>query len=429
MWDRQDAAVGEMIACAFVGAFAPPGNNLTNPAFSPAGHLFQERLLASLNDAEIEISQVFSLRTVVSYPRGDRVWYPAARGDIGGRFPATLIPFVNLGALKPITAGLALFPRLLAWVWKHRHRPRVILQYNVTSPPGIVSIVAGRLTRTKVCAVVADINVPGAGPVASNRLRRIEYWLQAYSLPRFDGLVVLTRRIAQDFAPNTPHILMEGGAPDPHPAHGGTASFPQRQDSDPFVVMYSGRLVALKGVPLLLSAFSRLEGHRYRLWISGDGPLRGDVERAAARDRRIRYFGLLPVHEMRERYRQATVFVNPHSAKLRSARYVFPSKLIEYLATGKPVITTCSTPEVEEEYASVSFVLTEEDPAELAGMIRRLAQMPQVQLDAMGERGRAFILGQKSWGVQGRRIAVFLKALVDRRAVPPDGWAVSDSHG
>lgn len=421
--------MGETIACAFVGAFAPSGDNSTNPAFSPAGHLFQELLLASLDDAEIEISQVFSLRTVVSYPRGDRVWYPAARGDIGGRFPATLISFVNLGALKPITAGLSLFPHLLAWAWRHRHRPRVILQYNVTSPPGIVSVLAGRLTGTKVCAVVADINVPEAVSVASNPLRRIEYWLQAYILPRFDGLVVLTRQMAQDFAPHTPHILMEGGAPDPPPALDGTASCPPRQDSDPFVVMYSGRLVELKGVPLLLSAFSRLEGDRYRLWISGDGPLRGDVERAAARDPRIRYFGLLPVHEMRERYGQATVFINPHSTKLRSARYVFPSKLIEYLATGKPVITTCSTPEVEEEYAGVAFVLTEEDPAELAGMIRRVAQMPQSQLELMGERGRAFVLGKKSWRVQGRRIAVFLKAIVNRRAFPPDGWAASDSHG
>ena len=277
------------------GSFSPEGDGPENPAYSAAGQLLQQRILRGLEDAGAEISAVFAMRSVPSYPRGRSLLFRRSEQSVGS-WRARSIPFVNLGPAKTVTAGASLFPELLAWAWRNRGRPRAVLLYNVNAPPGAVSLLAGRLTGTPTFAVVADIQVPGSGFYEDNLLRRLDFRLQVRTLPLLDGLVVLTKRMVTDFAPRSPWLLVEGGVPDEAPV---LPSAPPRQDPAPgappapVVFMYSGSLTDLKGIPLLLAAFERARGEHLRLWIAGGGPLLAEVEAAAARDARIRFWGSL----------------------------------------------------------------------------------------------------------------------------------------
>ena len=180
----------------------------------------------------------------------------------------------------------------------------------------------------------------------------------------------------------------------------------------PVVFMYSGSLTDLKGIPLLLAAFARARGDHLRLWIAGGGPLLAEVQAAAARDPRIRFWGSLPHAEVTRVYGDVDVFVNPHSTRHESARYLFPSKLLEYLAFGRPVITTCSTPEVAEEYGDVAYVMEREDPAELAALLERVGRMTPAERQARGQACRALVAERKTWSRQGRRMLDFIGAIV-----------------
>lgn len=410
--ERMDGhgAAAEPIALAFVGTFAMDGDGPHNPAYSPAGHLLQERIVQGLAGAGAEISAVFSVRPVPSYPRARLFWGPA-RQTVAGRFAARLLPFVNLGPVKTLTTSLALLPGLLAWAWRQRGRPRAVLLYNVTVPPGIVSVLAGRLTGTRVVAVVADVQVPGSGFYADTLLRRLEYRLQTRTLPLLDGMIVLTRRMQADFAPRSPWMLMEGGVPEE--AVAGPALPAPAGDADaPVVFMYSGTLTELKGLPLLLAGFERARGAHLRLWIAGGGPLQPEVEAAAARDPRIRFWGMLPHADVMRVYEDVDVFVNPHSVRHVTARYLFPSKLLEYLAMGRPVITTCSTPEVREEYGDVAFVMDGDEPAELAMLFERVGGMTPAERRDCGALCRARVAERKTWPRQGRRMLDFIGGVV-----------------
>lgn len=403
------------ISLAYVGAWLPGSREESATAFSQAGTFFQQRLVESVASAGCHVSRVFSLRPVASYPVDRRLWFRPETTRFLDRFPATLLPFVNLGAAKTLTSGFALLPLLLCWAWRERDRRRVILLYNMTSPPGLASVLAGWLSRTKVVALIADIQVPGDGLVPDNLLRRMEFALLRRTLPLADGLIVLTSRMALDFAPGTPFLQMEGavderlGEPTVAPDTGKFTHPPAGSAEDPFIILYAGHLSALKGIPLLLEAFRMLDGDRFQLWITGAGPLHDQVEKAVLGDPRITFWGF-PAHEdLLALYQCATVLVNPHSTLARSARYLFPSKLMEYLATGKPVVSTRSTPEVEEEYGDLLFLLPTETPDELAELIRRLAALPEGELLDRGRRGRRFVLSRKSWEVQGARILHFIQ--------------------
>lgn len=419
--NQGEDAAARPIAIAFVGAFGLEGDGPENPAYSPAGHLLQERILHGLESAGADISAVFSVRTVPSYPR-QRLLFGPAEQSVGGRYRARLLPFVNLGPVKTLTTSVTLVPELLRWAWRNRGRPRAVLLYNVNIPPGIVGLLASRLTGTRIFAIVADIQVPGSGFYADTFLRRADYRLQTRTLPLLDGLIVLTRRMAADFAPGTPWLLMEGGVPEEAVAGPLPPLSEAEEPGTPVVFMYSGTLTDLKGIPLLLAGFARARGGHLRLWIAGGGPLQAQVEAAAARDPRIRFFGSLPHAEVMRAYEDVDVLVNPHSTRHVTARYLFPSKLLEYLAMGRPVITTCNTPEVREEYGDVAYVMDGEDPAELAALFERIGGMSPGERRARGLLGRARVAERKTWPRQGRRMLDFIGGIVrgERAARPRD---------
>jgi glycosyltransferase involved in cell wall biosynthesis len=107
-----------------------------------------------------------------------------------------------------------------------------------------------------------------------------------------------------------------------------SAAVPRR----PPLYLFVGRLIERKGVDLLLRAFAGLEDGE--LWIVGDGPIRPQIEAAAARDPRVRLFGYLEEEPLHELYAQATAMVVP------SWYEVWGLVVHEALAHGVPVIAT-----------------------------------------------------------------------------------------
>jgi len=83
-------------------------------------------------------------------------------------------------------------------------------------------------------------------------------------------------------------------------------------------ITYVGRLHQAKNVDLLLHAMRDVldENHGLNAWFVGDGPMRAGLERAAAGDERIHFFGELPPLEVRDRLRRSRVFISgcPHEA-------------------------------------------------------------------------------------------------------------------
>jgi glycosyltransferase involved in cell wall biosynthesis len=156
------------------------------------------------------------------------------------------------------------------------------------------------------------------------------------------------------------------------------------------------------------TAIQRLEDARFRLWIIGRGELESVVRHAAATDTRIRYLGELLRPDLLATYTAADVLVNPHSTVLLTARYVFPSKLLEYLASGRPVITT-ATPEIAANYGDLCTVLDWEEPPALADAIMRVAAMPAADRLAHAAVALVAVIERYAWSRQGQRLVRFLE--------------------
>jgi len=103
-------------------------------------------------------------------------------------------------------------------------------------------------------------------------------------------------------------------------------------------LLFSGRLIQLKRVDLLIDAFARLADSwpQWDLLIAGDGPLRTDVERRVpdALKRRVKWLGFCEVDQLRLAYHAAHILVLP------SDRDNCPLVVNEAMAAGLPVVAS-----------------------------------------------------------------------------------------
>lgn len=112
------------------------------------------------------------------------------------------------------------------------------------------------------------------------------------------------------------------------------------EEGAPITFMYSGLLNHVTGVNLLLDAMKQVERQDIRLWISGKGELEEAVKTAAEEDDRICYLGHLPYEEYIRKLQEADVLVNPRDMSLPENQNNFPSKIMDYLAAGKVIVST-----------------------------------------------------------------------------------------
>jgi glycosyltransferase involved in cell wall biosynthesis len=93
-------------------------------------------------------------------------------------------------------------------------------------------------------------------------------------------------------------------------------------------------------------------------------------------------------------------------------RYNFPSKLMEYMAAGRPILST-ATSDVAEHYGNALIVLADETPEGLARCIEHTIALPATERAAVGNRARASVEGV-TWRTQAEKILSFTHPLGKR---------------
>ena len=398
---------------AFVGPVVPDTPRFHGPAFSRAAAMFLTNLLQAMTAAGVTPNRIFSFVPVPAFPRSRRLWCREASVTTAEGLQVSFVPFVNVPIAKQITLGLGTALGLMKWAWNTRSaRRRVVYVFNLTSPSGLFVLAAARLIGAAAVVSLNDINEPGQ-TVPDTFRWRLDYAVQRWLIPRFDGHVAVADRIMKDFAPDRRYVRVEGGVlPDKFEQR--PLERTGREESLPFTLVAAGSLDEANGIDVLLSAMSVLEEPGIRLCIAGDGPLAPLVRAAAAQDSRIDYRGYLSFDEVLALYAEADLLVNLRVTKAIQTRYFFPSKLMEYLASGIPVLTT-RTGHVAEEFGDVVLLLEDETPSGLAARLRHILSMDRADLRELGDRARARTLATKSWNVQGAKVVAYLKETVENR--------------
>ncbi len=260
---------------------------------------------------------------------------------------------------------------------------------------------AARLKRRPCVAIVTDVPEILAG----GRTRTAR--LNTKQLARFDGYVLLTEAMNALVNPNhKPYIVAEGQVDAAMSLRENTLSDKTPQK----ILLYAGMLHAQYGVVALAEAFSRVKDTDARLVFYGDGDATQTLREIVARDERIELKGVADNETVVREELKATLLINPRPSGEAFTAYSFPSKNLEYMVSGTPVLTT-KLSGMPREYDDYAYLFTDETVEGMAKTLEETIDLPRETLHEKGQAAKAFVLANKSNKAQANRVLTLLFAL------------------
>lgn len=176
----------------------------------------------------------------------------------------------------------------------------------------------------------------------------------------------------------------------------------------PKVCMYAGCISKLYGLGNLVEGFREANLKDVQLHLFGPCDFEEELKQIAAEDPRIYYGGMLLNTEIVDKEMEATLLVNPRPTNEEYVKYSFPSKTMEYMSTGTPVLTTV-LPGMPKEYHPYVYLLEDETADGIAKKLEALFAKSDEELFEKGCAARKFILKEKNNVVQAEKILAMLE--------------------
>lgn len=184
-----------------------------------------------------------------------------------------------------------------------------------------------------------------------------------------------------------------------------------------FVITFAGMHGIAQALPSVLDAAAKANSRLHFSFV-GDGPIKDSLV-DAAKERglaNVSFCAARPPEEIPRLLRGSDALLVPLSANPLFRSFV-PSKLIDYMAAGRPVLLSAAgEPAALLERAGAGVAVAPEDPQALADAARWLSEHPDEAAE-MARRGRSFAA---TWlrSQQARRLEAILTGLACRRAAP-----------
>lgn len=315
------------------------------------------------------------------------------------------IPFINIGILKMFSRLFSALYYSVREFHKKSNKAGVIV-YSVHIPYMIVGFIVSKVYGVDYIAIWTD---PPA--VISNRdsflktkLRNLEFMLSKYFMKRVSKVVALTKYLAEDFAPGKPYVIIEGiiNVKDANQLHKKN----EKSSNSPKIFVYTGSLEKKYGIENIVNGFLALKYNNAILEIYGRGDFEKELIEIVKSNNKIVYRGFVSNSEILKIQRNADFLINARSDKEEFTKYSFPSKTIEYMLSGTPLITTI-LPGMPEEYKDYVIILENNSPDTIKATIENTLNMDQYEIYNIGEKARKFALS-KNYQNQGKKIIDFI---------------------
>jgi len=342
-------------------------------------------------------------------PRAAGGRYLAFPGDFEGAIRYVYIPVVNLPVVKQIWARIAGFVAGARWARRTKGRDRIVICDALSPTLSALGIAISRFFQIKRMAVVTDLPsflALGAEKERGIRTvaRRLFTSMSFGAMKKYDLYMLLTDEMSRVVNPhNKPYIVIEGMVdPSSLPAGNDIA-----RKARPPVILFAGALFEKYGLRMLAEGFLK-SGVDAEMHFYGAGEMERELEALSRKYDNIRFFGVVPNGEILRAELSATLLVNPRFSHEEYTKYSFPSKNMEYMMSGTPVLTT-ALPGMPEEYRQYVYILENETAGGMAHALMEIMSKPGSKLHDTGLKAQRFVAEHKNYKAQMGKVAAFIK--------------------
>lgn len=313
-------------------------------------------------------------------------------------------PILFFPVIKRLIIVLFLLIKIIKYRLVSDSRKNYIVFDILNFSTSFISIISSKIFRFKSIAIVTDL--PEMMYVLQPKihfLNKVTYSIKNNLLKISDGYVFLTKEM--NFKINErkkPFCIIEGLADLQTLSNISIPNYASNK-----IIHYSGGLFEKFGVKALIEAFMLISRDDIRLQLFGNGDLTEFIAECQKKDSRIEFFGYKNNPFVLDHQQNSFVLVNPRFSKGEYNLYSFPSKTIEYMSSGIPLLST-KLPGIPQEYFEHIFFFKDETVNGYKTSLTELLNKPKEEMKIFGENARKFLLAQKNNSLQAKKLHHFI---------------------
>lgn len=208
-----------------------------------------------------------------------------------------------------------------------------------------------------------------------------------------DGYILFQEDAVKELNLKKPYYITKPGI-NKSTIEGHTHDISNQKTSN-FTMSYLGSLMPYNGISELVHTFAMYDDADLRLRIFGTGKLRKEVIDYSKKDDRIYQGGLIDQNEIEEELKNADLLLNLRNPEHYVCKFAYPSKLIEYMGTGIPVLST--NLKFDDEIHECLYVINKLDPSEIYNKIVSIKEDSIENKRRKTQKAKEYILNNNDW--------------------------------
>lgn len=326
-----------------------------------------------------------------------KLWFKSEKQVVNG-ISFSYIPFVNYSIFRNISIFFGVFFRVLFSSFKRKESAVVCDALNIGAT--IAALIASALRGFKTVGIVTDVPCH----LSNMQVIPLHQKINLAVMQKFKSYLLLTEPMSDIVNPkNCPYIVLEGHA---------DSSMVEVENSlenksDKKICFYAGSLKKVYGIKNLVEGFIAAKIPNTELNIYGNGDYVEELKDLVKQYDNVKYLGIAPNSEIVKAELKATLLVNPRPTNEEYTKYSFPSKNMEYMASGTPVLTT-ELPGMPKDHKPYVFLIKDESVEGISEALKSVFENSQEELHEFGNRAKDFILREKNNKAQAKKVLDFI---------------------
>lgn len=389
-----------------------------------AAQRVQGALVAGLDEALSEPMVLISTWPVGDYPKFPHIIMKGAPWSHREGAEDYVCGFINIIFFKHVSRFITVLAALSKRIRKKKHfsSTTTVVIYSLNSALILAAHVVARFVSScDIFIIVPDLPKYMEAKESQSRLKRALKWLDERIISRAvrnaKGLIVFAETMSQELGGGLPYVVIEGVAPsvvnavERQMGSNGREFHDKEALSPPVLrIAYAGSLVPGYGIELLIDVLEIAPTLPVSIHVFGRGPLEQACLDASKRLKEFHYHGFISPDQLAPSLMKMDLLLNLRNPRAPIARYAFPSKILEYMVTGVPVLTS-KMPSLPDEYLGYVFTLDQYSSRALVQALSDISSIDREDLINVGDRARRFVLSEKSGIKQARRILRFVESV------------------
>lgn len=302
----------------------------------------------------------------------------------------------NLPKIRNITNLFLLVQELLKETKKNTDLVLICDAFSVSC--SIATTIVAKIRKIERVAVVTDLP---QFLETNSKIGRVVFGL----MQRYDRFIFLTKQMSRLVnIHDKPEIIIEGSCD----VNMANCKNEIKKKNIPKSLVFTGSLTANVGIEEMLQAFIDCDPKDYELRIFGSGELAETITHLSQIHKNIKYYGQVDNIRAVQEQVSATLLLNPRFSEGEYTKYSFPSKLIEYMVSGTPVLTT-ALPGIPREYFEYVYVFESEDLAGYKNTLSHILNKDKEELHSTGIKAKEFVIQNKTNNAQAERIVKWIE--------------------